>query len=82
MLSDFFWNILRYGPSSNRSSSSDSGNDKNKGSGPLGIVIFALAIVLYALDRFQSPVIAGWLSFAAVAPARGKVAILVSRSRR
>ncbi|MBS0641332.1 MAG: MFS transporter [Proteobacteria bacterium] len=30
--------------------------------------MLTLAIVLYALDRFQSPVIAGWLSFAAVAP--------------
>lgn len=30
--------------------------------------MFALAIVLYALERFGSPVLAGWLSFAAVAP--------------
>jgi len=30
--------------------------------------MFALAIVLYALARFGSPVLAGWLSFAAVAP--------------
>jgi hypothetical protein len=28
----------------------------------------SLAIVLYALDRFASPELAGWLSFAAVAP--------------
>ena len=31
--------------------------------------MFTLAIVLYALARFGSPVLAGWLSFAAVAPA-------------
>jgi MFS family permease len=31
--------------------------------------MFTLAIVLYALARFQSPILAGWLSFAAVAPA-------------
>jgi MFS family permease len=30
--------------------------------------MFALAIVLYALSRFQSPVVAGWVSFAALAP--------------
>ncbi|MBS0221705.1 MAG: MFS transporter [Proteobacteria bacterium] len=30
--------------------------------------MFALAIVLYALARFQSPAIAGWVSFAALAP--------------
>jgi MFS family permease len=30
--------------------------------------MFALAIVLYALTRFDSPVLAGWLAFAAVAP--------------
>jgi MFS family permease len=30
--------------------------------------IFALAIVLYALDRFHSPVLAGWAAFAAMAP--------------
>jgi len=30
--------------------------------------MFALAIVLYALDRFHSPVLAGWVAFAATAP--------------
>ena len=30
--------------------------------------MFALAIVLYALARFDSPVVAGWLAFASVAP--------------
>ena len=30
--------------------------------------MFALAIVLYALTRTGSPVLAGWLAFAAVAP--------------
>src|SRR4051812_9713491 len=30
--------------------------------------MFALALVLYALDRFGSPALAGWLTFAAVAP--------------
>src|SRR3954471_9188090 len=30
--------------------------------------MLALAIVLYALSRFDSPVLAGWLSFASVAP--------------
>ncbi|MEJ0019013.1 MAG: MFS transporter [Acetobacteraceae bacterium] len=30
--------------------------------------MFSLAIVLYALARFDSPVLAGWLAFAAVAP--------------
>lgn len=30
--------------------------------------MFLLAIVLYALGRFHSPVIAGWLSFASIAP--------------
>jgi MFS family permease len=30
--------------------------------------MFSLAIVLYALERFHSPALAGWLSFAAVAP--------------
>ncbi|MFO0864604.1 MAG: M48 family metallopeptidase [Gemmataceae bacterium] len=61
MLSDFFWNILRYGPSSSRSSDSGgNGNDKNKGSGPLGIVIFALAIVLSIL----APILARLIQFA------------------
>jgi hypothetical protein len=27
-----------------------------------------LAIVLYVLDRFHSPVLAGWVSFASIAP--------------
>lgn len=30
--------------------------------------MFALAIVLYILNRFQSPELAGWMSFAALAP--------------
>lgn len=30
--------------------------------------MFALAIVLYVLNRFQSPELAGWMSFAALAP--------------
>jgi nitrate/nitrite transporter NarK len=30
--------------------------------------MFALTIVLYALTRFGSPVLAGWLAFAAMAP--------------
>src|SRR6185436_3521674 len=30
--------------------------------------MFTLAIVLYALDRFQSPALAGWIAFAAMAP--------------
>lgn len=30
--------------------------------------MFTLAIVLYALERFHSPVLAGWLSFAAIVP--------------
>ncbi|RVT96604.1 MFS transporter [Rhodovarius crocodyli] len=30
--------------------------------------MFALALVLHALDRFGSPSVAGWLTFAAVAP--------------
>src|SRR5690242_18517579 len=30
--------------------------------------MFTLAIVLYALARFSSPELAGWLAFAAVAP--------------
>jgi MFS family permease len=30
--------------------------------------MFTLAIILYALERFRSPVLAGWLSFAAMAP--------------
>lgn len=30
--------------------------------------MFSLAIVLYALERFSSPALAGWLSFAAVVP--------------
>src|SRR6185312_6087525 len=30
--------------------------------------MFSLAIVLYALERFSSPALAGWLSFAAIAP--------------
>lgn len=30
--------------------------------------MFTLAIVLYALDRFHSPVLAGWVAFAAMAP--------------
>ena len=30
--------------------------------------IFSLAIVLYALDRFHSPILAGWVAFAAMAP--------------
>jgi MFS family permease len=30
--------------------------------------MFSLAIVLYALDRFASPGLAGWVSFAAMAP--------------
>lgn len=34
----------------------------------LGGQMFALTIVLYALTRFASPALAGWLTFAAVAP--------------
>jgi MFS family permease len=30
--------------------------------------MFALAVVLYALDRFRSPAIAGWVAFASMAP--------------
>jgi MFS family permease len=30
--------------------------------------MFLLAIILYVLDRFDSPVLAGWISFAAMAP--------------
>lgn len=30
--------------------------------------MFSLAIVLYALERFHSPALAGWLSFAAIVP--------------
>jgi MFS family permease len=30
--------------------------------------MFTLAIILYALERFRSPALAGWLSFAAMAP--------------
>jgi MFS family permease len=30
--------------------------------------MFGLAIVLYVLNRFQSPALAGWMSFAALAP--------------
>ena len=30
--------------------------------------MFGLALVLYALDRFHSPVLAGWVAFAAMAP--------------
>ena len=30
--------------------------------------MFSLAVVLYALDRFHSPVLAGWVVFAATAP--------------
>jgi len=30
--------------------------------------MFMLAIVLYVLDRFHSPVLAGWVSFASIAP--------------
>ena len=34
----------------------------------LGGSVFSLTIVLYALTRFASPALAGWLTFAAVAP--------------
>jgi MFS family permease len=30
--------------------------------------MFMLAIVLYVLDRFDSPVLAGWVAFASMAP--------------
>ncbi|MBX9681367.1 MAG: M48 family metallopeptidase [Gemmataceae bacterium] len=59
MLSDFFWNILRFG-SSSRSSSNSSGGSKEKGSGPLGLVIFVLAIVLSIL----APILARLIQFA------------------
>lgn len=60
MLSDFFWNILRYGSSSRSSSSSSNGDSKDKGSGPLGLVIFVLAIVLSIL----APILARLIQFA------------------
>ena len=40
--------------------------------------MFVLVIVLYVLDRFDSPVLAGWVAFASMAPgdppARGRPA--------
>jgi MFS family permease len=30
--------------------------------------MFGLAVILYALDRFGSPVLAGWVAFASLAP--------------
>jgi heat shock protein HtpX len=60
MLSDFFWNVLRYGPSSRSSDSGGSGSDKSKGSGPIGVVIFVLAIVLSIL----APILARLIQFA------------------
>ena len=30
--------------------------------------MFSLAIILYALARFHSPLLAGWLAFASIAP--------------
>ncbi len=34
----------------------------------LAVRMFSLAIVLYALERFHSPVLAGWIGFASVVP--------------
>jgi len=62
MLSDFFWNVLRYGPSSRQSSSNNqsSSDSKDKGSGLIGIVVFVLAIVL----SFLGPILARLIQFA------------------
>lgn len=57
MLSDFFWSVLRYGPS-NRSSSSDS--EKKGGPQLLLIVVFVLAILFSIL----APLLASILQFA------------------
>jgi heat shock protein HtpX len=57
MLSDFFWSVLRYGPS-NRASSSDS--EKKGGPQLLLIVVFVLAILFSIL----APLLASILQFA------------------
>jgi heat shock protein HtpX len=57
MLSDFFWSVLRYGPS-NRASSSDS--EKKGGPQLLLIVVFLLAVLFSIL----APLLASILQFA------------------
>ncbi len=59
MLSDFFWSVLRWGPSNNSSSSSDSG-DKKGGSQILMIAVLVLAVLFSIL----APILASMLQFA------------------
>ena len=58
MLSDFFWSVLRYGPS--KSSSSESDSDKKGGSQLLMLVVLALAVLFSIL----APLLASMLQFA------------------
>lgn len=62
MLSDFFWRVLRFGPTSSRSSNEarDSDGEKNKGHPLLTAVIFVLAIVL----SLVAPLLARLIQFA------------------
>lgn len=56
MLSDFFWQMLRFGPS-RRSSSSSSSNKEDKGGGIVMIVIFVIAILLAILAPILAQII-------------------------
>jgi heat shock protein HtpX len=60
MLSDFFWSVLRYGPSRNSSSSSSSSDSKKGGPQLLMIVVLVLAVLFAIL----APVLASILQFA------------------
>jgi heat shock protein HtpX len=53
MLSDFFWQILRFGPSRSRSSSSKDG----KGGGAIMIVLFVIAIILAIIAPILAQII-------------------------
>ena len=56
MLSDFFWQILRFGPSrSSRSSSSD--KDGKGGGGAIMIVLFVIAIILAIIAPILAQII-------------------------
>jgi heat shock protein HtpX len=55
MLSDFFWQILRFGPS--RSSRSSSSDKDGKGGGPIMIILFVIAIILAIIAPILAQII-------------------------
>lgn len=55
MLSDFFWQLLRFSPPRGRSSSH--GNDRDKGGNPLMLVLVVVAIILAILAPILAQII-------------------------